>query len=81
MKRAGVVLLAAVMAMFLARAQGDDKKAEKGSEAGDGLRKLDRTITDAIASGDTQTLDKHTSDDYLLIDPVGRCWRSFQAAG
>ena len=75
MKRAGVVLLAAVVAVVLARARAEDQKAEKGnSRAGDELKQFDRTITDAIAKGDADSLAKHTSDDYLLIDPVGRCW-------
>ena len=68
MKRAGAVLLTAILACGLAPVRGEEK-GEKGSGE---LKALDAKLTDAFQKGDWKTLEKHTADDALFISPTGR---------
>jgi ketosteroid isomerase-like protein len=64
MKRAGVVLFAAILAVGLMPVYGEEKADE--------LKTLDAKLTEAVKEADVKTLDKYLADDYLVVDPLGR---------
>jgi len=75
MKKTGMILLAVIMAAFLARAQAaDEKSAAKGGQSGDDLKKLDQHLADAFVKGDAEMIGHHLADDFILTDPVGGVW-------
>jgi ketosteroid isomerase-like protein len=75
MKRMGVILLvAAIGAMSLSRAQADEKDNKRIEE----VKKLDARLSEAIVKGDTALIERHTADDYMVIDATGHVWNRKQ---
>jgi ketosteroid isomerase-like protein len=58
-----LLLLVAILAFGLTPARADDK---------DDLKTLDAKLTEAFKNRDVKTLDKHTADDLIVIDPRGK---------
>lgn len=74
MKRMGVLVLAALAAVYVSQARADEKR-ERGEEKGaDDVKKVDRELTEAILKGDGKTFDQLTSDEYVLTSSTGRLW-------
>jgi ketosteroid isomerase-like protein len=63
MKKITSILVMAILAFCLSAARGQDTVSE--------LKTLDAKLTDAFIAHDFKMLDKHTADDFLLIDPRG----------
>jgi ketosteroid isomerase-like protein len=63
MKKITAVFVLASLAVCLSAARGQDTVSD--------LKVLDAKVTDAFIAHDFKLLDKHTADDFMLIDPRG----------
>jgi ketosteroid isomerase-like protein len=78
MKRMGMILLVAAIALVsLSRTQAADDKI-KDEKRGEEVKKLDAKLSEAIVKGDTALLERHTADDYMVIDATGHVWNRKQ---
>jgi ketosteroid isomerase-like protein len=63
MKKIFAGLVIASLAVCVTAARGQDTVSD--------LKALDAKVTDAFIAHDYKLLDKHTADDFMLIDPRG----------
>jgi ketosteroid isomerase-like protein len=74
MKRASAVLLAVVVAWTSAAWTSAAWAEEKGDKTSEDLKALDLKLTEAHKNHDVKTLEKYTSEDFILVDALGRVW-------
>lgn len=63
MKTISAGLVMAVLAIGLSAARGEDAASD--------VKALDAKLTEAFKTHDVKMFEKHTDDDYILIDPRG----------